>query len=165
VLKLKLKPRVEQWLGAGCLLLVSAVFALMAVDQQVELDAARELADSGIQTRATVTRMSIGSKGRTYITYRFQVGERQFWGIARSIPSEKYAELQEGVEIPVRFDPANPHRHITLQELAKLERWSYRVGVSLLSLGFLTGCVLRLRDPRWKKSASKPNPRRNAGKS
>jgi hypothetical protein len=159
VLKLKSNARVKQWLGAAFLLLISAVFALTALDRQLELDAARRIVHSGIQTGATVTHMKccaqirVGTSKRSFITYRFQVGERQFWGKDREISPEKWAELRVGVEIPVRFDPANPNRHFALLELADLELWSYRIGFSLLSLGLLTWCVLRLRNPRWKERA------------
>ncbi len=160
MLKLKLNPRVKQWLGAGLLLLISAAFALEAFDRQWELDAARKLADSGTQADATVTHMKccaqgrFGKSGRSYITYRFQVGERQFGGTDREIPPDKYAGVQVGSKIPVRFNPANPSRHIALLELAELELWGYRIGFSLLSLSLLTWCVLRLRNPRWKEMAS-----------
>ena len=155
-----MNPRAEQWLGAGLLLLISIVFALMALDRQFELDAARRLADSGAPADATVTHMKccaqgrIGKSRRSYITYRFQAGERQFGGADREIPPEKYSGMQVGSKIPVRFNPANPNRHIALLELAELELWGYRIGFSLLSLGLLTWCVLRLRNPRWKERAS-----------
>jgi hypothetical protein len=159
MLNLKSNPRVTQWLGAAFLLLLSAVFALMAFVRQVELEAARKIVHSGIEASATVTHMKccsqirMGTSKRSYITYRFPVGERQFWGTNREISPEKWAELRVGVQIPVRFDPVNPNRHIALLELAELELWTYRIGFSLLSLGFLTGCVLRLRNPRWKEMA------------
>lgn len=171
MLNLKPKPRVRQWLGAGFLLLLSFAFALMAVGRQVELEAARKMVDSGIQASATVTHMKccaqirVGTSKRSYITYRFAAGERQFWGKNREIPPEKWAELRVGAEILVRFDPANPYRHITLLELAELEPWNYRIGFSLLSLGLLTLCVLRLRSPRWKELALEAERARQARKS
>jgi Protein of unknown function (DUF3592) len=156
VLKLKLNPLVKQWLGAGLLLLISAMFALMVLVRQWELDAARKLADSGTHADATVTHMKccaqrrIGKSRRSFITYRFQVGERQFGGKDREIPPDKYAGVQVGSKIPVLFNPANPNRHVTLLELAELEQWGYRIGFSLLSLVLLTLCILRLRNPSWK---------------
>ena len=140
------------------LLLLSAVFALMAVGRQVELGAACKIVDSGIQASATVTHLKccaqirLGTSKRSYISYRFQARERQFSGKDREISPEKWAELRVGVEIPVRFDPANPNRHVTLLELAELEQWGYRMGFSLLSLVLLTCCVLRLRNPRGTES-------------
>lgn len=149
-----MNPRVAQWGGAILWLLMSAGVAFIVVDRQVTLETARELAASGIQTRATVTGMRLtGKRGRSHnLSYRFRVAEREFGGTDRRIPSEKYDELDVGAEIAVRFDPANPHRHVTGPELEELERWSDRIGYSLLSLAFLTACVSRLRDPKWKKT-------------
>ena len=154
-----MNPRVKQWLGAGCLLLLSIAFALTALDQQVRLDAARKIVASGIQASATVTHMKccaqmrLYTSKRSYISYRFQVGERQFTAADREISPEKWGELHVGVQIPVWLDPANPNRHFTLLELAELERWSVRIGFAVLSVAFLTWCVRRLRNPYWKERA------------
>jgi hypothetical protein len=59
-----LNPRVKQWVGAGCLLLLSAGFALAALDLQVRLDAARRIVGAGVQADATVTRLNCCAEHR-----------------------------------------------------------------------------------------------------
>ena len=153
----RLPPAVSRWVGAFILLLGSVGFALCGFIAHTTLEEARALAASGIQTRAVVTGLSISGKRKSShnLGYRFRVGDKDAGADHRRIPPARYHELEIGDEIPVRFDPANPHRHITAPELEQLERWGERIGFPFLSLAFLVWSYAHFRDrPREKRQAS-----------
>ena len=149
----RLPPAVSRWVGAFILLLGSVGFALCGFIAHATLEEARALAASGIQTRAVVTGMSISGKRRSShnLSYRFRVGDKDAGAMYRRIHPDRYQELEIGDEIPVRFDSANPHRHITAPELEQLERWGERFGFPFLSLAFLVWSFAHFRDRSAEK--------------
>ena len=143
----KLPAGTPPWLGGLFFLLMSAAFGFIAIARQGALDEARELAATGVQTRAVVTEMRVtGKRGSTHnVSYRFRAGDRDAGATDRRIFHARYDELSIGDEIPVRFDPANPNRNVTAPELEELERWSDRLGFGGLALFWLGMSVAYFR--------------------
>ena len=162
-----LNPTVERYTIVAILALASIVFALLAYDHEVELDAARAIAREGVQTRAEVLGVSIGGrKSRSYyLSYRFDVGGRAFEAKRRHVTWEAYRDLEPGMSIPVRFHPSNPGIHVTAPEVERLAQWSRRIGWPFVSLlmgglafylaweGPITVRAKPLKKPRRKKPA------------
>lgn len=143
----KLPAGTPPWLGGIFFLLMSAAFGIIAVARQEALDEARELAATGVQTRAVVTAMRVtGKRGSSHnLSYRFRAEGRDAGATDRRIYHARYDELSIGDEIPVRYDPANPHRHVTAPELEELERWSDRLGFGGFALVWLGMSVAYFR--------------------
>lgn len=145
------------WLGGLFFLLMSVAFGFIAIARQQALNEARELAATGVQTRAVVTAMRVtGKRGSSHnVSYRFRVGDRDAGATDRRIYHARYDELNIGDEILVRFDATNPHRHVTAAELEELERWSDRLGFGGFSLIWLGTSVAYFRTkPRGTRNPS-----------
>jgi Protein of unknown function (DUF3592) len=154
------KTRFEKRLLTVLFFCGALLFGTLAILHERMIHDARALAREGVQTTATVSRLSTGGRRSThyYLEYQYPVGGTKYTTGHRETTAEEYAELHEGMRIPVRFDPDDPIRSVTPQELASLERWGGRIGFFLYSLGLLAAFASRA----WPRPKAKPKPKPKA---
>ena len=170
------KERKQAFLSALACFVGCVVFGHMGYAHHVALEEARRLARDGVETTATVDRVyASGRRSRSYyVEYRYEAAGLRLAGRGETTRGD-YEQLEQGMRIPVRFDPKLRSRVISEPEYMRLESWGGRIGNFVVSAVLLVVCVLMLRQlvrppprthpdtPRKSKSPSSGSPRSGPG--
>ena len=170
------KERKQAFFTILALLVGGVVFGHMGYAHHVALGEARRLVRDGVETMATVDRVyASGRRSRSYyVEYRYQAADLRLAGRGETTRAD-YQQLEQGMLIPVRFDPKLRSRVVSEPEYLRLESWGGRFGNFAVSAVLLVVCALMLRQlvsptprtrpgtPRKSKSPSSGSPRSGPG--
>ena len=133
-------------------------FGHMGYTHHVALEEARRLARDGVETTATVDRVyTSGRRSRSYyVEYHYQAAELRLVGRGETTRGD-YQQLEQGMRIPVRFDPKLRSRVISEPEYMRLESWGGRLGNFVVSAVLLVVCVLMLKQLVWPAPRTRPD--------
>ena len=155
----RLKKERKQTLISACACLVGGVvFGHMGYSHHVALQEARRLVRDGVETTATIDRVyASGRRSRSYyVEYRYEAAGLRLAGRGETTRAD-YEQLEQGMRIPVRFDPKLRSRVVSEPEFARLESWSGRFGNFVVSGVMVVVFVLMLR------ALVRPSPRTHPG--
>jgi len=134
-------------LGTAAILVAGLFFLLLALGQNLQLLAARELVAAGTRAEATVTAMGAPRRSTAYrYTYSYRVGGTEHVRADRSIPYGQRESLKPGTKIEVWYDPKRPEVATSAAELAEHESVPNRLFLPLIGavlLGWGLARILR----------------------
>ena len=166
------KERKQAFFTVLALFIGCVVFGHMGYAHHVALEEARRLVRDGVETTATIDRVyASGRRSRSYyVEYRYEAAGLRLAGRGETTRGD-YEQLEQGMRIPVRFDPKLRSRVISEPEYMRLESWGGRIGNFAVAAVLLVVCALMLRQlvpgtprthpgsPRKSKSPSSGSPR------
>ena len=126
-----------RWVGIFVVLLMAALFGLLALGNALALDEARAISATGQATEGVLTQHHRRKKSTALeYSYTYKVEGREVSAERRSIPWA-FGDIPVGSKLAVRYDPANPERSVTPAELAELEHPANRAFLWVVALVFL----------------------------
>lgn len=151
-----------RWLGTLLIFVAALFFLVLALGAHLQLLEARQLMAEGRAADGTITgvRKGRGKSSSYYFSYAFSVGGATHARTDVSVPYGEYQTLQEGRNLQVRYDPADPGKSVTKPEMAQLESWPNRLFFPILSLMFIGWWVARLARRRPSPPAPPSAPAR-----
>jgi hypothetical protein len=137
------KERKQTLISACACLVGGVVFGHMGYSHHVALQEARRLVREGVETTATVDRVyASGRRSRSYyVEYRYEAAGLRLAGRGETTRAD-YEQLEQGMRIPVRFDPKLRTRVVSEPEHMRLESWSGRIGNFIVSAVMVAVFVL-----------------------
>ena len=132
------------------LLVMSALFALVALGHELQVLEAQQAWATGRLTEGTLTAHYGRRKSnmREY-SYTYRVDGKEYTAERRTIPWSA-REIPVGARLEVRYDPMSPAKSVTPAELEELQSWGSRWGLAAISAAFFAWAIARIVRGRRK---------------